>query len=338
MKMSTVKVCELLCVLVLSSCALVLSSCAHKDLYRRDSRSYQVMVSYDWSEVYGHELPSAMRIMFYPTSDPVRTEAYTYDFSGNEGGTVSLPAGDYDVVSYNHDTDNILVDGTDAPLSLRASTQLISSRSRAVNIPDSLRPAGTDIYDSPSWFTRAYRTEVTVLPDEESIATRVGESGGTAVIPQSVALVPEWSVYLLEFRVEGIKGISFVSHAEGLLTGLSDGLDIAYNTPVSEGCAMPLELTVDVENQILTGNMYIWGLHGNSQVFTLAIWASDRSWYGTFDISDQLAAINDTHGHDDVTEVDITLTVDVEFTSGQSGGFVPSVEDYENVDIPVPIL
>lgn len=309
---------------------MLITACEHKTLWREDTTVYNVLVTYDWSDITDHELPTAMRVFFYPLSGE-RTEPYVFDFSGNSGGTVQLPEGDYEVVSYNHDTDNILVSGS-TQTALVATTQLINGNSRSVNIPDSLLPQGIPLYDSPEWFCRAHEATVHVDASKDTEATRSGS--GKA---QKVTLTPEWAVYKISYVVNGIKGMRYVNHAEGAVSGMARNLFVTDNTPGSEECAVPFEATVAKEDSVLRGSFFVWGkVPTEEQDFTVVIWGEDKNVHATKDVSSELASLSDNKQHQH--EVSITVSLDVTFGPGNGRGiFNPTVDDYHEIHTDIPI-
>lgn len=307
------------------------TACEHKDLWYEESNAYWVNVAYDWSQITDHELPKAMRVLFYPL-DGERTEPYVFDFSGNEGGMVRLPAGDYEVVSFNHDTENILIGRAQDIDSITATTQRISHGSPTVNIPDSLLPKDCKLYDSPEWFCRAHKELVTILPSEDSRVTRTRASSASQV----VTLTPEWALSRVNIIIKGIGGIQFVDHVEGTLTGLANTLGVSGIRACGERCAVPFTAKRNDADSTFNASFYVWGLGRDcKQLLNVMIWGQDRNWHTSEDISKSISVLEDSTSHNH--SVSVNITFNVEFHHGKGSGFKPTVDDYkeEHHDIPV---
>lgn len=312
---------------------LFISSCEHKELWRENYDTYRVNVAYDWSGITSHDMPSAMRVLFYPLDDDERTEPYIFDFVGHDGGTVSLPAGHYNVVSFNHDTDNIIINGTDNSDTMAALTQRMSANSSSVNIPDSLLPQDAPLYDSPQWFCRAYKSEVYVEPTAETLTTRSGSVGS-----QTVTLAPEWAVYKINYTIKGVNGLKYVTHAEGYLSGMASQLGVMSNKPGGMSCMVPFTATASEADSLMHGTVFVWGtMSAETHNFGIFIWGQDKNYYTVADVSSQLATLSDSEGSR-TNEINITVTVDVSFSpKSNGGGFSPTVDDYKEIHTTIPI-
>lgn len=89
----------------------------------------KVKVVMNWEESIG-ERPEGMSVLFYPTDG---APYWRFELK-NEGGTVSLPVGTYNVLAYNSDTSNIIFENTN-----NYKTALVTSLSS----PDELWCANT---------------------------------------------------------------------------------------------------------------------------------------------------------------------------------------------------
>lgn len=343
-----------LSLLIVAVILIALCSCERRPLlYDEVSDTYPVQLVFDWSDITDHELPTAMRVLFYPLDDKSRTEPYIFDIAGNKGGTVQLPAGRYEVVSYNHNTDNILVSNMDSIVRLSATTQQLSGKSRGVNIPDSLLPKGQSLYDSPQWFCRAYKKEVAVAKQRlteqedtraEDASTRAEDASTRAEdastraddATTTVTLTPEWAVYKVTFEIRGISGLRYVNQAEGYFTGMSSSLNIAANEASEDSSAVLFQPSVSEKDSVIKGSLYYWGIPKvGKQMFHIFIWGQSGTYKGTTDVTADFANTSGEHSHNH--EIDIVVKMDIAFTPGKGGGFDPTVPDYneEYHDIPI---
>lgn len=323
--------------------SFILLSCDHKELWSYEPATYDIDVAYDWSLIPDHELPSAMRVLFYPLdADDGRTAPYAFDFTGHDGGKVRLAAGNYRIISYNHDTDNIIIaDDADAD-AIYAVTQPLSKGSPLVNIPDSVIPDGLTLYDSPQWLCRAYEPSAYVSGEDTTTEYIKYPRGRAAVRSASntITLTPDWAMQTVKFTVHGLKDAGKVLHAEAAVSGLDYDRRLAANYGEGTEIAMPMTLAVQSDS-ILLGQLNVWGILQNSQphIFIVFVWAEKGYWHTVVDITEQLKpAWEDSHEHEVNVDLDFKDAKLTPYPNSGGSGFVPTVDDYKEVHETIPII
>ena len=84
-------------------CVLLFIACEHKELCYSHPHFVSVRVTFDWSQIYNHEKPSGMRVIFFPKDE--KGESWTFDFPDGKDRVIEIPENDYQVVSFNYDTE-----------------------------------------------------------------------------------------------------------------------------------------------------------------------------------------------------------------------------------------
>lgn len=80
-------------------CVLLFIACEHKELCYSHPHFVSVRVTFDWSQIYNHEKPSGMRVIFFPKDE--KGESWTFDFPDGKDRVIEIPENDYQIVSFN---------------------------------------------------------------------------------------------------------------------------------------------------------------------------------------------------------------------------------------------
>lgn len=189
-----------------------LCSCHRHDYHDLPSTAAVLEVRFDWN---GYTvIPPGMNLLFYPVVDKAADAHATpilhqlqYD-----GGRVSLPFGCYKVLVYNDYTDNLLYRGMEtyetAEVYLQEHTRL----------PLASRPPRLPGVAEPDLF---YLTQVEELTFTPTDAHKV------------VTVRPRLKTLQLFVHVE-VKGLEYVSMAEGSITGSAGSLRLATGFTAEE--------------------------------------------------------------------------------------------------------
>ena len=153
------------------------SSCEYKDL-DDGSELNAVTIDFDMKSKID-SIPGSMRVAFYPVDALAKAnmnKGYTF-FDLPQSiwpATVQLPAGIYDVVAWNNDTEHVLTEKYGSQVTLHATTPPYNSRGTfdTPNILDSLYN-GQRVLDYPDYMVHAIqkrkfcitsKTKVSLLP------------------------------------------------------------------------------------------------------------------------------------------------------------------------------
>lgn len=173
--------------------------------------------------------PKTMRVLFYKPSGDGMSNTYIKNATVNEDGKIVIDGdvyvnpGDYCMLVYNFDTENIKISGDENYGSIEASTDMVSEaiKSRfATKASDEETKAeilGSDIYYEPE--------HVVVARDEQ---VNIPYHQGTYEITMDAYSVV--STYYLQIA---IKGAEYFGGAQAVLSGLSSGNLLGQNSMVN---------------------------------------------------------------------------------------------------------
>lgn len=181
--------------------AFAFTSCDHKELCYSHPHYTKVNIVFDWSDMADDEKPEGMRVAFYPIDGS--TEPWMFDFPyGSNGGVVEVPANDYQVMTYNYDTDGINWENANDFFTLTATT------SQTVTLD------GTSATLTPSDLCSDNVTGI-ILSDsiESSMAY--------------ITLTPQRKVAHYTFEVNGITGRTNIYQLSASLSNMRSGLTLS---------------------------------------------------------------------------------------------------------------
>ncbi len=345
---------------------MLLISCDHKDLYTQDYELLPVRVDFDYTDV--EQTPKAMRVLFYPSN--AAASPYKFDLSG-EGGYVRIPAGNYQVLAYNVDTENVFEAFDDNYDNFTLTTQSYvvenndeetdeekgPSNSRSLfgsRVPKGRGEGDFLLYDAPEWTCVCRNTGFVVKSDAVIVTTRgeggddTGESaeepaGDDPVQPtveRSLRLQASTAVCVVNLMVDGIEGVEFATMVRGTLSGIAAGKYVAAGTPSEEPGMVSFVGNVDRDEKLIRARFFVWDYapadNGESrQYMNLYIWSNTGNYYMSADVTDVLQAASDTHVVDVTVRLKLELTI-MEVDEGNSG-FRPGVsewnEEYSEIKI-----
>jgi len=332
--------------LMLAVFLLTLSSCEHKELYMIDSNLVKVMVNFDYTNV--DRTPSAMRVLFYPIkADSVSTDSpLMFDLNGT-GGYVNVPVGDYKVLSYNVDNENIIEVNDNDFDNFRlttSSTQIDvdynsggeQSRMRSLfgqNLPKAEGEKEYLLYDEPDWTCRCFCERFHIDPSTST--TRTEDNTQPEQTP-SLTLTAEPALYTMEFDVTGVEGLSRASFVRATVSGVAASYSMATGRASSETGMVSFVCKIDVENQIVTGTVRLWGYQPENtddlqEFLNVYIWSSGGNYYFTNDITDKLTEATEEGSKNRSFHFNIEAHLDLTQGAVGDSGFQPTVGDWGNV-------
>lgn len=303
-------------------CILSSSSCKRRPLTTAD---YMVILNIDIErDIVNYEMekdPSLMRCVFY---DSESGAFITQAFLPPTGGQVSLiPAREYDVLVYNFDTESTWLEEENWFHKIYASTSLI---------PDSFR---TKLRSRAS------------KGDEESIVYDpdhlfVGRLNDVFIPARSVEAEPfildvtcETVVESWILEVRTVTGVKNIGSMAGVVTGLAESNKIGFNQRSDEFVTVYFDNQVIDENGLLTARFNTFGWHpGIAEPQVLSLVFTDVAGKGhvfNVDVSDQFPD-NEEQIIRINTEIDIP-----EPMTGDGGGFVPKVDEWDEINTDIII-
>jgi len=288
---------------------MTLSSCEYKDFY--DDMLRKVQINFDWSKV--SQSPSSMRVLFYPRSGfPIVQDFPSY------GGTVTLPADEYSVVSFNTDTQHNIVDGTETQQTLYMTSPVIllngeipvtrTSKDTAMVIPAILS-------DYPDWFCRSYGDTLRINPNASN----------------SIKLTPDTACYEVDITVRGVKGLSYVRESRMILTGVAGHCSLGTGKAAQDTTNVYFNATM-TEDTLLKSHFYIYDTDVTSgcqpKKLVMLFWLDFGTTAHTVDITDAIRREKNKGTRH------LIIDLDVDFTASEGiitdGTFLIHIEDWED--------
>lgn len=292
---------------ILAAIALwwTLGACEHKDLCYYHPHDVEVDVSFRWDLV--PNPAEAMRVFFYPVDGG---PPHVFDVPGKDPSSIKVPPGEYIVVTYNTDTDNMHEQNGENLDKL----ELVSSPHAPVQ-PDDANDPKRKFFHEPSPIYRTRIDRVVVTPPLNGNRPKL-------------ELTPEQVVWNYTFEIRGVKNLQYARQIQGSLSNMSTSYLVGSGTPG----ITPGEIVFDgkVEGNLIVGGFQSFGpLAGfDPKLFTLYIRTNDKNLFTTFDVTSQVVPPANGSGNRTihiVIETDFELPMPI----GNGEGFRPDVEDWE---------
>ena len=300
----------------------VLTSCEHKELCYDHTSSVAVNVIFDWRNA-PDATPRSMSCYLFPTDGG---KVLRYEFTNRTGGVIRVPAGRYDALCLNSDTETINYRNTEKEKSFEVTT-------RTTVLLSGLASLGGRLSEAPR-AGDAENERVVLSPDmlwsdhAESI-----ELERTSA-PQTVTLYPKVSVCRYTVEIRNAENLKYVSGISGSLSSLAGGLFAGKSETTEELVTIPFEVTVSADKSTLRGGLLTFGHCPSKQnrhrLIVYAILSDESKWYYTYDVTDQI------HLAPDQRNVHIVLDgLPLPKPIVNGGGFQPSVDEWQSVDVDI---
>ena len=316
---------------IFAAALLTATACEHKELCYHHAHLETVRVEFDWRDAPDAD-PAGMCVWFYPTdgSQPSR-----FDLD-KEGGNVSIPRGDYNIIAYNNDYETVYL-----------SSRNDFSTLEIVTLSGGLfEPLGYSGYSN----SRGER--VAVCPERlwgcTAIETVIAESGVSYIcVPEKdkeeylgrpvevkehvITLYPHELYSTYSFEIHGIENRDDILRASGSLSSMSTTLILHDETKGEEQATLPFGVEYDDLETPMTGEFLTFGCNRedhDTHSFLLYIWLADGTrWYYNFDVTDQIRGAED---HRNVHLV-INCTIEPE-TLDLDEGSDADIDDWNSED------
>ena len=129
---------------IAAACILSTTSCEHKNLCYDHAHTGIVNVVFDWRNA-PNAAPKSMSCYLFPTDGG---EVLRYEFTDRNGGAIRVPAGRYDALCLNSDTENISYRNTETKngfeVTTRTTALLSDLAALGVRSSGAPRAAGTE--------------------------------------------------------------------------------------------------------------------------------------------------------------------------------------------------
>ncbi len=250
-------------------CAASFSGCIYEEM--KPCGPAEVLLEPDWALSPGAS-PDGMAYCFYPSDGGA---PWRFDFSGREGGRITLPEGTYGLIAFNDDTSGVLFSGldsySDAEVYSREVTLMHSPGQPDATTPQP--PSSGHLDPDIMWTASCTPIEVTA---------------GCVVRCEPRQLTPRINV-----EIQGIKNMSSAKTYGAMLAGLSESVTLS-NSRTEGSTTMPFTVNPQGSDK-LAGSFYCFGTSSDRQMLTLFVIMSDgnRIRY-TYDVHEQIASAPDS--------------------------------------------
>lgn len=318
---------------------LLLSGCRQKELVYPESSLIDITIRFDWSHSQGGSA-KGMTVIFYPENDEGRI--WRFELSGDQGGVVSIPLGDYRMLAFNNDTKYISYNGVSNPDTYTASTSATYP-----DWPDSVLdkfPQLSDYmnYHSPDPLYSGIVDSVEIslcsvryISESETTSGDIGENVkecGNHVI--KCMIYPRTSNYTCIFKnVENIEG---VSRCYCVLSGFSISELIASGRLLSDEAAYTFAASV-IDNDI-KGSTVAFGSapdKGDKYLYLICVMRDGVVKAYRYDVTDQIKNSIDVRNVIIVIEGLVLPVVNPDSPDDGDTGFDVDVNDWEDVIINI---
>lgn len=233
--------------------------------------------------------PEGMAYLFF---SPQHAEPWRFDFPGREGGTLSLPQGCYNMLSFNDDTSGVLFENIGSYSGLTCTT-------RVGGLYDGL---GGTIHDPLGPAQNDNGEPVHICPDMmwgDALEGVVLDTAGDRVVVSTPSQITPVYRYIVS-PVTRTEGISRVCAA---LSGMAPSVRLADRFRGTGPVTMPLAASVDGDR--LHGEFVNFGVPSEGCVpnmLSVFVWLTDGTKLRyDFDVTEQIDAAPDPY--------DVTITV-----------------------------
>ncbi len=301
-----------------------LSSCRHKDLVYELEPTRRVKVVFDWTKAPDAD-PESMALYMY---DRATGERLRYVFAGRDGGYIEVPRGSYDAVCMNADgTDWVVPLHTDVRDAFEIRTR-DALETAAYALPTRAIPRAPEAEDERVAATPGMLWSGTL--DAIDLTALSGES--------EVRLTPSEAVCHYSVEVRDIENIQYLRGVviDGTLSGMSEGYVTGSNRSSDGFATFPFTLSLSAGQDRLEGAFLTFGetpaADRRHSLVIYTIGEDGQKFYYSYDVTNQVSKAPDPrHVHIVVSGMKVPTPI----TSG--GGFHPNVNDWQGVDIDLPM-
>lgn len=308
----------------------MLTSCVHRTFEYESSQNAWLDVEFDWSNEPDAN-PASMSLYMFPADggEPLR-----HEFAGRDGGTIRVEPGVYHAICINSDNRDVYYRNMYSHYTFDITTAESTSLNfgpaaggmlRTLQIP---RAPGTEkqlLVNQPPllWSQSITSFEVLVSP---AAANRSSN--------QVLRMRPDRIVDTYMVTVRKITNAKSLNALSATISDMSDGYLAGQRTPNEIPATITMELAHDKDKASACGTFLTFGHcpvnRRSHKLMLLALLNDGSQCYFEFDVSEQAHDAPDANNVHHIVVECIELP---EVIGDSGGGFTPSVNDWQNVDI-----
>ncbi|MBQ9722095.1 MAG: DUF5119 domain-containing protein [Bacteroidales bacterium] len=312
---------------------LVLASCQRRP-FAEHTTEVNIVLNVKTDIVINDEvpMPETMRIGLYETDGG--SVQYT-DYISSTGGLIHPKPGTYDLVVYNIGTESTQIRNEKSHDDIEAFTSEVSSflksqlgkflekRAQAQAKAEPEAKEEKIVFEPDHLFVGHLRqTEIPALLED-------GDDIEIHLNVDAHSVVETWNV-----EIPNVDGVEYVQKAVAIISGQAGSHFIGREEDSSESVSIYFEMSVDKETGVLFGKFNTFGKHPEAQsVLSLDINLTDtggKEHHYHFDVDSDFM-------DNPALEIVIEDEVKVEQPTGGGGGFVPTVNDWDEVRTEINI-
>ena len=314
----------------------VTEACDYKEFCYDHPHDKNIEIVFDWMNA-PDASPEAMRLYLFPENGSGGAEMY--EFSGRDGGHISVPAGRYRAICINTDTETILYRNTDSFDTFEAYT------------PNGTLPGGDASQDrvalSPDRLYSGRLEEMTIDLTEDN---------------QVVTLYPELSVCRYRFSIANVANLSRYAASgsvTGAISGMAGGFMLGAGKATTEQVTIPFSMSSDGVSTLVADFLTFGGVINiitdnegkevetqashNLQTYLTTAGGSTSSF--SIDVSEVINNNAGGIGDDDDDEDAEDVVIDAEDIpvpepdddDDDDGGLRPTIDGWDDVDVDIDI-
>lgn len=312
---------------------LVLASCQRRP-FAEHTTEVNLVLNVKTDIVINDEvpMPETMRVGLYETDGG--SVQYT-DYISSTGGLIHPKPGTYDLVVYNIGTESTQIRNEKSHDDIEAFTSEVSSflksqlgkflekRAQAQAKAEPEAKEEKIVFEPDHLFVGHLRqTEIPALLED-------GDDIEIHLNVDAHSVVETWNV-----EIPNVDGVEYVQKAVAIISGQAGSHFIGREEDSSESVSIYFEMSVDKETGVLFGKFNTFGKHPEAQsVLSLDINLTDtggKEHHYHFDVDSDFM-------DNPALEIVIEDEVKVEQPTGGGGGFVPTVNDWDEVRTEINI-
>ncbi len=326
--------------LVLS--ALSLCSCVHKELCLHHVHETRLRIVFNWQNA-SEANPGGMCVYFYPVDggSPIR-----FDFNGKDGGEISLPMGEYNLLAYNNDNEAVMFANTEKMEKHIAFTRegdilepVYGNGYKSSKVPRPMDASNERVVITPDMIWAATATAVKIEDAKVTYTFVPLDSETESVTVESREMVimvyPHELLCNYTYEVRNVKYLRHVVQVCGSLSGMAGMMTVAGEELGRECVTLPFAAVSDRESKI-TGQFYTFGHNEENDKphrMTFYVWMDDGNKYvlGS-DGEERFNVTRQIHEAPDRKRVHIIIDgLDLPKPIENGGGYKPSVDNWGEV-------
>ena len=325
--------------LLLFMAMALLASCAHKELCLHHPHEVKLKVEFNWQNS-PNANPKGMCVYFYPADGG---EPRRFDFKGTQGGYIELTVGEYNVITYNNDTEGILFANQNAFGKHQAYTRegnlLEPVLGSSAGVPKASGTEDEKVVITPDMLWGGTSLNVSVAESGVGYTCEPYKGEGGQVQVQSaehvITLYPADLMCHYSYEIRNVKNLDLATQMCASLSGMAGGMTIATEELFTKSVTLPLEANIERDSSRITGEFFTFGHHEDNiapHKMLLYVWMKGGEKYYFGDGSDKFNVTSQIHNAPNKRRVHIIIDgLDLPKPIENGSGYNPSVDDWDSV-------